>query len=191
MTQPVSAPISIPMRDTGLLYGRVTRLLHWSIAALMLWQFFGMGMRLIFGRQPWLGPFVGTHQMVGTVLFVLILMRTLWAVLNRNNRPDHGHGLIGLAARLGHLALYLLMLVITTVALLRAYGGSRAFAPFGFEIFPARSEEITWMTKLGGALHGELSWLLGALILGHVLMVGVHEAMWRDGTLARMLGRRR
>jgi cytochrome b561 len=166
MSQPVSA--SIPMRDTPLLFGRVTRSLHWLMAALMLWQFLGMGLRLIFGRQPWLGYFVGSHQMIG-----------------------NGAGLIGLAARLGHLALYVLMLVVTIVAILRAYGSTRAFAPFGFEIFPARSEEITWMTKLGGALHGELAWLLGALILGHVFMVGVHEAMWRDGTLARMLRYRR
>ena len=32
--------------------------------------------------------------------------------------------------------------------------------------------------------------LLLLLIAGHVLMVGVHEGMWRDGTLARMAGRR-
>lgn len=189
MSQP--QPATLPVRDTRAVYGRITRLLHWLIAALMLWQFVGMGLRLIFGRQPLVSFFVGSHQQVGTVLFVLIVLRVIWAVLNRSNRPDHGAGLIGLGARLGHLALYALMLVIASVAILRAYGNTRSFAPFGFEIFPARTEEITWMTNLAGALHGELAWVLAVLILGHIGMVGVHEAMWKDGTLAKMMRRRR
>ncbi|UFS65869.1 cytochrome b [Paracoccus denitrificans] len=182
---------SLPLRDTEQAYGKVTRLLHWSIAALMLWQFFGMGLRLLLGRTPLVSFFVGWHQPVGTVLFLLIVLRVGWALANRSRRPDHGPGFWGLAARLGHLALYLVMVLVPVAALLRAYGGERVFAPFGFEIFPAQQPPIGWMVGLGDALHGEMGWLLLALILGHVVMVGVHEGMWRDGTLARMAGRRR
>lgn len=184
-------PATLPARDTNEVYGRITRLLHWSIAALLLWQFVGMGLRLIFGRQPFVSFFVGSHQQVGTVLFVLIVLRVVWALMNRGNRPHHGAGLIGLGAKLGHLSLYALMVVVSSVAILRAYGNTRSFAPFGFEIFPAQSEEITWMSDLAGALHGELAWVLAVLILGHIVMVGVHEAMWKDGTLAKMMRRRR
>lgn len=182
---------SLPLRDTDQAYGRVSRLLHWSIAALMLWQFLGMGLRLLLGRQPVVSFFVGWHQPVGTVLFVLIALRLAWALANRGNRPDHGRGLGGRAARLGHLALYLVMAAVPAAALLRAYGGERAFAPFGFQLFPAQTPPVGWMVGLGDALHGEMAWLLLLLILGHVVMVGVHESMWRDGTLARMAGRRR
>ncbi|MDQ7260224.1 cytochrome b [Paracoccus sp. PS-1] len=184
-------PDSLPWRDSARLYGKLTRLLHWSIAALMLWQFLGMGLRLALGRTPLVSFFVGSHQKVGTVLFLLIVLRVLWALANRRNRPDHGVGLLGLAARLGHGALYLVMALVPLAALLRAYGGERAFAPFGFEIFAARQPPIGWMVGIGDALHGEMAWLLLALIAGHVLMVGVHEGMWRDGTLARMAGRQR
>ncbi|MDS9468843.1 cytochrome b/b6 domain-containing protein [Paracoccus sp. MBLB3053] len=177
---------STPILDTVDVYGRVTRWLHWSIALLLAWQFLGMGLKLIFGRQPFLAPLVGSHQPVGTVLFVLIVLRVIWAVVNRRNRPRHGNGLLGIAAVTGHGLLYLAMVMVPCVALLRAYGSERAFAPFGFEIFPARATEIGWMVDLGGLLHGELGWVLGALILGHVVMVGIHETMWRDGTLARM-----
>ncbi len=182
---------SLPWRDTERVYGQVTRLLHWSIAALMLWQFLGMGLRAVLGRTPLVSFFVGSHQPVGTVLFLLIVLRVGWALANHGRRPDHGPGFQGLAARLGHLALYLVMVVMPVAALLRAYGGERAFAPFGFEIFPAQQPPIVWMVSAGEALHGELAWLLLALIAGHVVMVGVHEGMWRDGTLARMAGRRR
>ena len=179
-------PQPLALRDTPARYGRITRLLHWSIAALILWQFLGMGLKLALGRGPVSGFFVGLHQPVGTALFVLIVLRVVWALANRRNRPDHGPGLIGRAARLGHLALYALMLAVPSLALLRAWGGERAFAPYGFEIFPAREAPIEWTQTLAGLLHGELAWLMGLLILGHVVMVGVHEAMWRDGTLARM-----
>lgn len=182
---------ALPLRDTRQLYGRVTRLLHWAIAALMLWQFIGMGLRLALGRTPVVSFFVGSHQKVGAVLFVLIALRLIWAFANRDNRPDHGGGLLGLAARAGHLALYIVMAVVPTAALVRAYGSDKPWAPFGFEIFPAQQPPINWMVNVGEAMHGEFAWILLALIAGHVAMVGVHQTMWRDGTLQRMAGRRR
>ncbi|ATQ55484.1 cytochrome b [Paracoccus yeei] len=186
-----SADATLPLRDTQAVYGRVTRVLHWSIAALMAWQFLGMGLRLILGRTPVVSFFVGSHQKVGTVLFLLILARIGWALSNRRSRPDHGAGLLGRAATAGHLALYLAMLIVPTAALLRAWGSERVFAPFGFQVFPAQMPEIGWAVSIGNALHGELAWIMLALIAGHVVMVGLHESMWRDGTLARMAGRRR
>jgi len=191
MAQGQNSTESLPLRDTSDRYGRLTRLLHWSIAALVLWQFLGMGLRLALGRTPLVSFFVGSHQKVGTVLFLLILLRVVWAFANRRNRPGHGAGLLGLAARLGHLALYAAMALVPFLALLRAYGSERPFAPFGFQIFAAQQPPIGWMVGLGDALHGELAWLFLALIAGHAVMVGLHEGMWRDGTLSRMAGRRR
>lgn len=181
----------LPLRDTPQAYGLVTRALHWSIAALILWQFLGMGLRLAFGRQPFVGFFVGTHQPVGAVLFLLIVLRILWALANRHNRPGHGKGPLGLAARAGHGLLYVVMGAVPALGLLRAWGGGRPFAPFGILVFPGRETPIAWTQSLADALHGELAWLLGLMVLGHVVMVGLHEGMWRDGTLARMAGRRR
>ncbi len=186
----VFPPTQAYWRDSSERYGIVTRVLHWLMAALLLWQFVGMGLRLLLGRDSIASFFVGLHQPVGTVLFLLILVRLIWARSNRQNRPDHGNGFIATAARLGHGAMYVLMLVVPSLALLRAWGGERVFAPFGFEIFPAREVEIAWTGKLAGLLHGELAWVMAVLILGHVGMVIVHERMWRDDTLSRMAGRR-
>lgn len=180
----------VPLRDTPHLYGTMTRALHWMMAVLILWQFGGMGLREVFGRQPWLAPIVGSHAPVGAILFVLVVLRALWALSNRRNRPAHGGGLLGRAATAGHGLLYLLMLVIPTLGLLRAWGSDRGFAPFGIPLFSPKSPEIEWTGALAGAFHGELAWLLLAAMAGHVAMVGVHQAMWRDGTLARMAGRR-
>lgn len=178
----------LPLYDTPVLYGRITRILHWSIAALIILQFFGMSLKLILGRQPVVGFFVSLHQPVGTILFVLITLRIFWAIINRNNRPAHGHGMIGVASRVGHLLLYLFMLTVPALALLRAYASDKSFAPFGFQIFPAQQPPVAWAESLATQFHGEMAWIMGVMILGHVLMVAVHQAMWRDGTLQRMAG---
>lgn len=190
-SRPDGAKTALPWHDTRQLYGRISRWLHWSMACLLLLQFTGMGLRLLLGRDSIAGFFVRLHAPIGTALFLLVILRVLWAVANSRRRPEQDAGVLGRAAKLGHLALYLLMGIIPTIALLRAWGAQRAFAPFGFEIFPARPEDIKWTADLALALHGELAWLLGLLILGHVVMVGLHHAIWRDGTLLRMAGRDR
>lgn len=179
----------IQIRDTITRYGYITRLLHWLIAALILWQLAGMGLKLVLGRDSIAGFFVRLHQPVGTALMVLIVLRAIWAFANRRTRPVHGNGLMGLAARAGHLALYAVMLLVPALALLRAWGSARPFAPFGREIFSAKEPPVEWAVTLGDRLHGEFGWLLALLIAGHILMVFVHDRIWRDQTLSRMAGR--
>lgn len=189
MTFSTDVPSST-LRDTPQRYGAVTRVLHWGIAALILLQLLGVVLKVTMGRESAAAPLIGLHAPTGTLLFVLIVIRLIWSFANRGNRPPHGPGLVGKAAMLGHMALNVLMLAVPSLALLRAWGGTRAFAPFGFEIFPARETAIGWTGELAAALHGELGWIMAVLILGHVGMVIVHEKLWRDGTLSRMAGRK-
>ncbi|WP_313353010.1 cytochrome b [Paracoccus sp. (in: a-proteobacteria)] len=172
-------------------YGTVTKIVHWSMAALMFWQFSGPLCERILGEDAALTKLLSkNHGQVGTVLFLLIVFRMLWALLNRNQRPPHQTGIMGYAARLGHFSLYVLMLLVPTTALLRSWGGERAFAPFGFEIFSARSPDqvIRTATDIGANFHGELAWIIGALILGHIFFAATHHLVLKDGTWQRMIG---
>lgn len=178
-----------PIRDTSEVYGTMTRHLHWFMAALIIWQFFGMGVKLILGRGEVSGFFVGLHGPTGLVIFLFVIWRLIWAWKNRKNRPSHGAGLMGQAARLGHKALYAFMLAVPVIGLIRAWGSERAFAPFGLPLFPAREVEIAWTKTLGDALHGELAWIWGVVILGHIGMVFVHKHIFKDDTAKRMMAR--
>lgn len=127
------------------------------------------------------------HKQVGSLLFVLIIVRLGWAVANARRRPAS----LSLAAKLGHWALYALMLAVPSIALLRQYGSGRAFSPLGLPIFPGfdPSQKIDWMVQLGGLLHGELAWVLLALVAGHVAMVWWHRRQGgAEDVLPRMVG---
>lgn len=179
--------MAIGWLDNPRQYGVVTRALHWLMAAILLWQFVGMGLRLALGRTPLVSFFVGSHSALGAILFALIAMRILWGLLNRNRRPAYEPGLMGRLARAGHAGLYALMAIVPTLALLRAWGSPRSFEPFGIPVFPAREVEIAWATAPANALHGVLAWILLLLIAGHVFMALVHRFVWRDDVARRML----
>ncbi|MFC0218484.1 cytochrome b561 [Pseudochelatococcus lubricantis] len=174
-------------RDTREKYGLVSRILHWVMAGLLLWQFTGMAARVAFGRAPLVSLFVGTHAPLGALLFVLIVARLLWGLANRERRPAYEPGLLGLLAKAGHLALYALMFIVPALALMRAYGSGRGFQPFGIPLFPATGEQIAWLMAPANALHGVLAWVLLSLIAGHVGMVLVHRFVWRDDVASRMI----
>lgn len=174
------------LSDTALRYGAVSRALHWGMALLFAWQFLGMGLRAALGRVPLVGFFVGTHVTVGLLILALAVLRLLWALANRRHRPPYDAGALGLAARLGHGALYALMLVVPALALLRLYGSGRGYAPFGLELIAPTGEKIEALMAPADALHGPLAWTLAAFIAGHIVMVAVHQLYLGDGILHRM-----
>lgn len=178
-------------RDTPAGYGRITRLLHWGIAALFLFQFFGMIFKLVVGRTPTTATLVGLHAPMGTLLFALCVLRLLWWLANLRHRPPHAPGWMGRAALLGHAALYVLMIVVPVLALLRRHGQGNGFEPFGIPLMRQTGIKVEWMIDIANRFHGELSWALLALIGGHVLMALFHQFWLRDGVLTRMLGPQR
>ena len=123
---------------------------------------------------------------VGGLLLWLVRLRAACALLNAGQRPPRLSG----AAHLGHLVLYALMFAVPIIALVRQYGSGRPFAPFGIPLISARPDDkIDWMVQLGGLLHGELAWVLVALVAGHVAMVWWHRRQGgAEDVLPRMAG---
>ncbi|HWJ70565.1 MAG TPA: cytochrome b [Sphingobium sp.] len=177
------------LRDNPHHYGTVSRVLHWAMAALFVWQFSGMALKLILGRVPLMAFWVGTHPSVGTALLLLLLLRAAWAFVERGRRPAYQADRLGRLAALGHMVLYGLMFIIPALALARMVGSGRGVRLFGMQLKPPTGEEIGWMTAPGDLIHGKLAWLLLFLIAGHVAMVVVHQ--WRgESVLRRMIGAR-
>lgn len=168
-------------------YGAITRALHWGMAALFAWQFAGAVLRVLAEDSAIEGFFWSTHFTLGFTLWLLVLVRGAWGLANLHRRPKHaGAPLTALAAKLGHLALYGLMVLVPSLAILRAVGGTRGFSVYGIRLAAPGGEAISALTAPGAALHGPLGWALLALILGHVAMALWHARVRRDPTLERM-----
>lgn len=175
--------MALAIRDTHSRYGLVSRALHWAMALLFLWQFSGAAAR-VFLEDTALESFLwGTHRTVGVMLMALILLRIVWALINASRRPPS----VSVMAKLGHLALYGLMVAVPTIALIRQYGSGRALDVFGVNLMPGfEGERIDWMVDLGGLLHGELGWAMLALIVGHIVMAVMHRRLTNHDVLKRM-----
>ncbi|BES70175.1 cytochrome b [Marinobacter nanhaiticus D15-8W] len=158
--------------DTSERYGTVSRWLHWGMALLFLWQFLSASAHAFLDDTPVEAFFWATHKPLGLLLLILVAIRGIWALANISRRPHS----VSTPAKLGHIALYLLMVVIPALALLRQYGSGRAFEPFGLPLMPGFSgEEIGWMVMPANLLHGFLGWTLLALVVGHIVMAWVHR----------------
>ena len=95
--------------DTPSHYGTISRALHWSMAIAIACMYLLAVAWRVSGHTE---TFIPVHKALGTLLLILVFARILWAVA-AEQRPRA----TSLAARLGHLALYLLMLTVPTIAL--------------------------------------------------------------------------
>lgn len=176
-------------RDTGLHYGLVTRIFHWSMAAILLWQFSGIVINRLFGRSALSDMLNSTHGELGAAILLLAALRALWGLYNLGNRPKHESGPLGTVARLGHIGLYLLMLFIPAVAFLRAFGSEWGLVLFSVEIVTRGTENIGWMVTPANLLHAIFAWTLLAMIAGHIAMALVPRFVWRYDVIDRMAGK--
>lgn len=179
-------PVTLPyIPDGPRTYPRAARWLHWLMALGVAWML-GSAIVHALAAKSALDQFMWpTHKHVGSLLLVLAVVRVLLALAQRTQRPRA----TSTAARLGHLALYALLLAIPAIGLLRQIGSGRAFAPLGLPLIPGfDGPKIEWMVALGNAVHSKLGWLLLALVIGHIGMVFVHLAKGERHIWQRMRG---
>lgn len=174
------------MNDSAHRYGGMTRLLHWAMALLIVWQFLKLGDRISDGEH-WIGQtLVPWHISIGAVLLVLIVLRLLWALGQRQQRPQHV-GPTALLVKAGHGLLYASMLLMPITGILLMLGNGYGLKVFGMQLAAKTGVETGWMISLG-SLHSPLAWLFVALVLGHIAAALFHHFVKKDDTLKRMVG---
>lgn len=156
--------------------------LHWiTVVVILVAYFLSEGTRGVL-RHPSL-----LHFAFGLSVLVLVTARlaarALGAVppLATQDRP-----LLALAAKLGHLTLYLLLIA---VPLSGWYAASKLGVPawfFGL-VLPPMTHVVSRSAGLMGQFHqvgGNLILILAGL---HAAIALWHQFVWRDGTLQRMV----
>lgn len=181
--------------DSVSRWGIVSRLLHWGIAALILFQL-GLGLvmtRLVddVGRQFALTQ---THKSIGFAVFVLVLVRIGWRSINARPAPPLMPRWQARAAEVSHLALYCLMVALPVSGWLLASASpvqdllqmqNEVFGMFALpDPFVPGSEALAGVV---GRVHTALAVLLVAVLLLHGGAALKHQFVDHDGLLARMI----
>ena len=174
------------MNDSSTRYGFVTRFFHWLMALGFLWMLFTASARFIDEEAALTKAVFKYHGQMGFTILWLAVLRIVWALTQRSHRPENNA-----LTKLGHFSMYLLMVVVPTIAFIRTIGGGRGFTYWNtFPILSASGEKTQWMIDLGNNFHGLLGWVLFALIVGHVLMAIKHRiAGGSEDVLPRIIGK--
>ena len=138
-------------RDTRERYGTVSRLLHWGVALLVVWQVLKIFDRIDDGEH-WVGQtLVPWHISIGFVILLLMLVRITWALRNHGNRPPAPQPrMLGLVAKAGHVALYAALVLMPVSGMSIMIGNGYGLTVFGMELVAQGAANI--ITPLFGGI---------------------------------------
>ena len=180
------------LKDSQASYGLVSIINHWATAALVV---LALGIGLILedlARGDLKSNVVMVHMTAGLLVLALGLLRLGWRTTQPRPEPaGQPAGWEQRAARLGHGALALMILLMPLSGILMQIGEGHAVGMFGLVLIEGSGREIEVLEQVGHVIHGFGGNLLIGLIALHVLAAIKHHVFDRDATLVRMLGRAR
>lgn len=188
------------LKNTDLNYGLVARTIHWLTALLFLGAYIAVYYRQWFTetRTPENWTALQLHLSLGVSIAVLVVLRILWNLANTQPRPEPGSPLAHLAAKAGHIALYVILIIMPITGYLGTGANTEWFFLFEIPKFPDTAlfsvmvegwlgmsfEEfevpMDFIHKEGGAT---IVWML---IVGHAAAALYHHYALKDRTLIKM-----
>ncbi|MFC3944505.1 cytochrome b [Pseudomonas gingeri NCPPB 3146 = LMG 5327] len=168
-------------------FAPLARLLHWLMALMILAMLFiGAGMvASVSARHEWL---IHLHKPLGIAILALVIVRLVVRFSTRQPPlPEDLPGWQVLAAKLSHVLLYALMLVLPLLgwAMISA-AGDPVMLSSSIELPPLLSANATTFAFLRKA-HGYLAYLLFLTVLMHLAAALFHGLIRRDGVLESMV----
>jgi cytochrome b561 len=184
----------MPVRNTDTAWGWPARLLHWTMAALILFML-GLGVYMTDFVTDTYAQFdlFQIHKSWGFVIFVLALLRLGWRATHPAPAPNPMPRWQHLAAEGAHRALYVLMIWMPVTGWLMAsaselqdmYGiKNMVFGLFEMpDPFQPGDKDLAETLE---TLHFAGAVALAALLAAHVAGALKHHFVDRDSTLTRM-----
>lgn len=184
----------MPLRNTATSYGSVARTLHWLTALIILGN---IPVGLIANRMPFAtgaelaakAQLFSIHKTLGVAVFLVALVRILWAITQPRPEPVHPNRTWETrAAELVHWALYISLVAVPVTGWVQ-HAATDGFAPILWPLgqdlpFVPTSETVA---ATAAAMHWLFTKILVAAILLHIAGALKHAVIDRDGTVARMV----
>lgn len=164
----------------------VTRSLHWFVAVMVLAIYaIGLG-REALPKGDFRTLLLSLHMSLGIGLMAALMFRMAWRLFAPPVEPVPTANSIRIAARLGHLGLYALMVAVPVIGLLAAWLKGRTVGFFGVPVlspFAVERDAAKWLEDA----HEISAHALVALAGIHAVAALIHHVVLRDQTLRRML----
>lgn len=158
-------------RNTSSRYGVFSLFLHWG-SALVVFGLFGLGlwMRELSYYDPWYHPAPALHKSIGILLAIALLVRIVWRFVSPPPPAPANHGpLTRVASKLGHLALYGLLLAVIVAGYLISTADGEPISVFGWFSVPATLSGLPDQVDVAGEIHLYLAWALVVFAVLHAL----------------------
>jgi cytochrome b561 len=175
--------------------------LHWLTALFFLGSYCAVYYRHWFTEKEtpenWIA--LQLHLSIGITLAVIIVLRIIWRNMNPTPDPEPGTRIEHFAAHAGHMALYLVMVVMVITGYIGTGVDTEYF--FLFDIPKFESTQIFSLVVSEGLglnfeqfekpvdfIHKDIlgAWVVWMLIAGHVAAALYHHLIKRDRTLYKM-----
>ncbi len=179
------------LRNTQTSFGWLSQALHWSMALLLSGLFvMGLYMTSLNYYDPWYHSLPWWHKSFGLLTFFLLLIRTIWTLLNSHPKSPSTHKTWEKnLARAMQKLFYALIFLIALSGYLFATAKGKGIEFFNGFVIPAPSQTIeeNYVDLIANA-HEIMAILLAILVVLHALAALKHHLIDKDQTLTRMLG---
>jgi len=189
------------LKNTAEDYGSIAKCLHWSTAVLFLGSYISVYYRHWFTEKEtpenWIA--LQLHLSIGVTIAVIVALRIIWRLSNRVPELEPGTKLEHLAAHVGHLALYAIMVIMPVTGYIGTGVNTEYFFLFDIpkfedtQLFTTLVSDRLGMTfkefeKPVDFIHKDImgAWVVWLLILGHVSAALYHQFVKKDRTLYKM-----
>lgn len=189
------------LKNTAEDYGSIAKCLHWSTAVLFLGSYISVYYRHWFTEKEtpenWIA--LQLHLSIGVTIAVIVALRIIWRLSNRVPDLEPGTKLEHLAAHVGHLALYAIMVIMPVTGYIGTGVNTEYFFLFDIpkfedtQLFTTLVSDRLGMTfkefeKPVDFIHKDImgAWVVWLLILGHVSAALYHQFVKKDRTLYKM-----
>ena len=177
------------MTNSRLRFGLFSKLLHWTLALLML-GLIGLGWYMVglTYYDKWYNASLHYHKSLGLLALALAVVKLGWQVYTPAPRP-----LATLqpwektAAKLMHYLLWGMLLLIPVTGYLISTSAGKPIQLFNWFAIPAIVDVGEALRELAIDIHFYLAYATLLLVIGHAGAALKHHFINRDETLQRML----
>lgn len=170
-------------------YSLAARLLHWSVAALVLVQI-GLGFGADWSERPVSDQLLDPHVRIGLLIFALMILRLTWRLAKPPPSPVEQSGWRRRVAGLTHKALYLILLLMPITGYVSWAWTGPSLDWWGVGQVPIlfRGGDDELWRSVAGYGHEYGAFAVSALIILHIFAAGYHQFVLRDRLIGRRMG---